>query len=197
MKDEDIKQAAKIVEEYEPTGRIGQMVKGVKLAFATKKAVMAAYALLFGVAATGGGVVATQFVEGNGMTPAQVQQQEVLQETIIKLEERVIQLQEVIENMPEHDHPVVAPVLIPHTHDVPAHEHESVEHSHSFQEHSHPVEEHEHNFAPVLLEQPSHDHSHEHPEYEQYKAEDLDRLIENRVKELLKNHTHRFEQVIN
>ena len=136
--------------------------KAISAAFATKKAVMAGYALFAGV------TVGTATLASNGMTADELQTQQTMEDTITKLSEQNILLEtKIIElqsthTINAHDHPVAEhehprdqlllesmAVMFGHTHtEVPAHEHPVVEHDttheHDLVEHEHDLVEHEH-----------------------------------------------------
>jgi hypothetical protein len=147
-KEEQIEKAVGVVVPMESGGIISQGVKGVKAAFATKKAVMATYALLFGAT-----VGAASYTAG-GMTAAEAQRQQILEETVVTLREEVITLQSKIVKLDGvHTEKVEEHTVPDHTHDI-THEHESTPHSHQIPEH-----EHDHGHAPAVVFQ-----EHGHPE---------------------------------
>lgn len=126
MQDNKIEDAAVVAATLaaEPTGPWAKTVKGVKVAFATKKAVMALWALFFGV------TVGTANYASGGMTADELAHQASLEDTIVTLQAQVAKLGTVIvvletfkaDNGHEHDVvPVVAPVFIEH--EPKAHEH--------------------------------------------------------------------------
>ncbi len=137
MSDEQEKISEVVFETAPPTTGFGKVVNAVKIAFATKKVVMAGWAMFFGVTAGTGAFV------GGGMTVDETKARDDMQQTIVKLNEQVIDLQIIVVGLSaeDHEHDVVVPVpvLIPHTHpDIVAltgvfgHEHED------FPSHTHP-----------------------------------------------------------
>ena len=104
--------AAIAVVAAEPKGPWAQTVKGVQVAFATKKAAMAAWALFAGVSAVTAGY------SMSGMTSAELQTQQVMQETIATLTERTVELEtKIIKLQTVHTDD--------HAHKIPDHEHEN------------------------------------------------------------------------
>ena len=91
-----------------PVGFLAQVKKGVEMAFATKKAAMAAYALFFSV------TVGTAGYTASGMSSAELQQRKVLEEQVIELQTTITELNSVHGSnahehaFPEHEHdPVI------------------------------------------------------------------------------------------
>jgi len=148
-----------------------QTVNGVKIAFATKKLAMAAWALFFGVSAVTGAAVYSEYYE-SGMTADQIAQVKVMEEEVIMLRTEVEELKGIKANHDhehENDHArgvvIPAPILLPHDHDT-KHEHEVKEAG--IPEHTHPAAP---VIAPVLIPH-DHDTAHQHDTTHTHKATD-------------------------
>lgn len=111
MSEEEEKVVEEVVMVAAPVGIVEKITNAVKVGFATKKALIAAHALFYGVTA------ATAVGVSNGMTADEAAVQDKMVQTIDTLEAKVVDLQIIIIELNE-------------VHGVESHEHAPVPHEH-------------------------------------------------------------------
>jgi len=135
--------AVAVVATTEQSGIIAQGWKGVELAFKTKKAAIAAYALIFG-ATVGTATMTVDSTVDEAVEKALSARIQAQQETVVTLETRITELQTQVIEMEshgheEHDHSAIVGLIDLSKETTPPHAHEFVPHSHNVIEHDHPI----------------------------------------------------------
>lgn len=158
----------------EKQGVVAQLTKGVKIAFATKKAAMAAYALFFGITAATAGFTAS------GMTSDQLKKQQILEQTLTELTERAEAYAKVMEELETTVVEIQTLITFLNTahEETSTTEHVFVEHTHAeFDELNYDIQtqallftghKHQYPSARTLIEFSRIDHEHPGPDVEPF-----------------------------